>query len=172
MWIRGFIILINVTLISVIFWGTAQQIATQKKTNQTMTGVHNNIKTAKKLTVVTNQRLQPLRETAIRIREVNKKLTHTHGLLQNTNHSIAGVVTSENDIVVGLTSLNAHTRQVIDQLDGVSAKNNELIGPSKEMMSQTRNEYVALDELNQLTAESVSLLDNVNGKLDWLGLLP
>src|SRR5690606_34964274 len=120
---RAIVILINLGLLGLMGWGTFQQITTQQETNRVMADVHKNIRQAHRLTVVTNEQLKPLGETAEVVEAMNAKLGNTVNLLARMNTSLANVQASEQKIVQGLDRLNKNTTMVMNQLGNISRQN-------------------------------------------------
>lgn len=171
MWTRTLFILINLVLLGLVGVGTAKQIDTQKENNQVMADVHNNINQAKTLTMETNQRLEPLRATALTLEEMNGKLTKTNETLVGMNKNLASVIDSEANIVQGLDSLNQNTANVIQQMKVVKQKNAALQGPAQTVAKQTGTEYGTIERLYDLTGVSIRELTEINNKFAYLNLL-
>lgn len=169
---RAVVWMINLVLLGLTLWGTFQQIVTQKSTNLVMAQVHQNIKKAQELTVITNQRLQPLRETADSIEKMNGKLDSTNQMLTHMNQSLNRVTISEQKIVTGLDQLNQNTMIVLNQIQRLQGANGRLIPPSSTVATQTQNEHDFMESLYEMTGTSIEEIAKLNRKFAWVGMLP
>ncbi|GGE27114.1 hypothetical protein GCM10011571_31650 [Marinithermofilum abyssi] len=169
---RAVIILINLALLGLTGWGTFQQIVTQKDTNEVMVRVHKNIRKAHELTVITNQQLEPLRETADTMESMNGKLHRSNQMLSNMNLHLANVILSEQKIVSGLDRLNQNMILVHGQLNTLHTQNTKVLKPASNVVQQTRSESSTLKKLYDLTGTSIEELAEINRKFAFLGYLP
>ncbi|SEN29101.1 hypothetical protein [Lihuaxuella thermophila] len=166
------LLMINLALFGLFGWGTFQQISNQQQMNRVMADVHQHIKEAHRLTTITNQQLQPLRETADTIKQMNSKLTSTHQMLSNMNRSLNRVTASEQKIVTGLDHLNRHTSTVLSQLNSLRDQNGQLVPQATALAEQTNTENDYLKTLSRLTSISINELAELNQKFKWLSYLP
>jgi len=172
MLVRSIVILINLGLLGLMGWGTFQQITTQQETNQAMADVHENIRQAHQLTVVTNEQLKPLRETAEVVEEMNTKLDNTVNLLARMNNSLANVQASEQKIVQGLDQLNKNTSMVMNQLGNITRINDQLLAPATRTAKQTQSEYGLIEDLYDMTGTTIQEVAKLNRKFAILGKIP
>lgn len=172
MLVRSIVILINLGLLGLMGWGIYQQITTQQETNQVMADVHENIRQAHQLTVVTNKQLKPLAETAEIVEEMNAKLDNTVFLLARMNSSLANVQASEEKIIQGLDRLNNNTTTVLNQLGNISRDNDQLLASATRTETQTRSERGLIEDLYDMTGTTIYEVAKLNRKFAILGNIP
>ena len=169
---RFILILVNLGFLGLMGWGVSQQIAIQEETNQVMSDVHENIRLAHQLTVVTNVQLDPLRETASIVEEMNAKLDNTVNLLSSMNNSLANVQASELNIIRGMDRLNKNTTMVMNHLGNISRINDLFLAPATRTAEQIRSEYALFEDLYDMTGTTIQEVAKLNRKFALLGKIP
>jgi len=169
---RFIVILINLGLLGLMGWGACQQITIHKEISRVMAEVHENIRLAHQLTVVTNEQLSPVRETAAIVEEMNAKLDNTVNLLSSMNKSLANVQASELDIIQGMDRLNKNTTLVMNRLGNISRTNELFLAPATRTAEQIRNKYALFEELYDMTGITIQEMAKLNRKFALLGKIP
>ena len=172
MLVRSIVILINLGLLGLMGWGTFQQITTQQETNRVMADVHENIRQAHQLTVVTNEQLKPLRETAAGGgRDEHQTGQHRQPPFPH-EHQPGQRAGKREKIVQGLDRLNKNTTMVMNQLGNISRLNEQLLAPATRTAKQTKTEYGLIEDLYEMTGATIQEVAKLNRKFAFLGKIP